>query len=104
MVQSNRVLQASHGFGIQQVLLASQAVLVLAAHRQIGASLRCWRIGVGMLLKGLARQRFNANALDLRGRARKVPLHHVAGQSDGLENLGALVRLHGRDAHLGHHL
>ena len=34
----------------------------------------------------------------------KAPVDDLGGQSDGLEYLCSLVRLHGGDPHLGHHL
>ena len=54
VVLPNRVLQAGHGVGVQQVLLAAQPVLVLAADREICASLRSRGVSVGVLLEGFA--------------------------------------------------
>ena len=50
------------------------------------------------------RDALEADALHLADRALEVALDHVAGQADGLEDLGARIGRHRRDAHFGHGL
>ena len=45
-----------------------------------------------------------ADALNAARGACETPLDDIVGQAHRFEDLGALVRLQGRDAHLGHHL
>src|SRR3989442_864792 len=43
----------------------------------------------------------DADPFDPGGRSREVAVHELVVEADGLEDLGATVRLHGGDAHLG---
>ena len=52
----------------------------------------------------LLRDAVEADPLNRRPRSREAALDHLAVESDGFEYLRAVVRRHGRDAHLGHDL
>ena len=43
-----------------------------------------------------------SDSLDNRWRSREVGIDEVAVEPDGIEDLGAAIRLERRDAHLGH--
>ena len=104
MILAHRVLQTRYGLGIEQVLLAAQAELVLPAHVEFGDILRQRLIRVPVLGDGLPGQRLQIDSLDLGGRAREVLIDDFARQPDRFENLGPMVRLHRGDPHLRHDL
>ena len=65
--------------------------------------------GVLGIAQRVAAERFlgehvEVDALDAAGRAGEAAVDHFVAQADGLEDLGALVALQRRDAHLGHDL
>ena len=102
---AHRLLQPVDRFRVEQVELAVRAPLVLAARRQLGLALR---LALGerrrVAHEHFARDHVEADAADARGGAGEVFVDDVLAQAHGLEHLRAVVTLHGRDAHLGHHL
>ena len=58
----------------------------------------------GVAGHGLAADTGKREAADAGGGAREAEVDDVAAEAEGLEDLRALVRLQGRDAHLGHDL
>ncbi len=101
---THRLLQAVDRLGIEQVIFAVGAPLILSAGRQhlvVGIALAKGRV--------MAQQHFPGNRLDVdatnaRTRPREVFVNHILTQSHGLEHLRTVIALHRRDAHLGHHL
>src|SRR6185312_6223866 len=65
---------------------------------------RVFAKGIAVPLEGFLSDLTEANALDLGGGAGEIAGDEGARQADGVENLGAAVRLISRDAHFGHHL
>uniref|UniRef100_A0A2M4B0I0 Putative secreted protein n=1 Tax=Anopheles triannulatus TaxID=58253 RepID=A0A2M4B0I0_9DIPT len=69
-------------------------------------------LGIGMRrtvhqivpLEPLAGQHLQTDAADARLGAAEAEIDHIRSHAHGFEDLGALVRLQRRDAHLGHHL
>ena len=96
----HRVLQFADGDRIQQVALASDAILIFATDAQ-------FRIGfAGRLERELvfhqrfACQHFHGHAFNARGRAGEVALDQRFLQADGLEDLRALITLQRGNSHL----
>ena len=98
--RANRLLESSHGLRIPLVVDAVRAVFVLALAFEVRIVLegdRVTRLYVRLDL-------FDADPLGADLRPLEVLPHEVRGETDGLEDLGALVALDGRDAHLRHRL
>ena len=100
----DRVLQPRDSVRIEQVLLAADAVVVLAADVEIDVGAGDRQVGAAVPLEAFLRDHVEADALDLRGRAGEELVDDLAIEPDGLEDLGAVIGLHGGDAHLRHRL
>ena len=100
------VLQLEDRLGVEEVELALAAPLVLAAHLElaVGPLGRPGLVGLAVAGGHLGRQHGEADAADAAGRPGEVLVDQRAVEADRLEDLGAGVGGHGRDAHLGHHL
>mmetsp|Transcript_100539 Transcript_100539/g.288012 ORF Transcript_100539/g.288012 Transcript_100539/m.288012 type:complete len:1151 (+) Transcript_100539:506-3958(+) len=103
-VRLGRLLQQHHGRRGVEVRLAAVTVVEVARvgqERNLGGRVRVGRVveaaNVGVKTLEVA-------ALNAASRAGKATVDHLVGETDGLEDLGALVRLEGRDTHLGHDL
>ena len=96
----HRVLELADRERVQQMAFAPHAVLIFAADAQLRVRVARQLHRELVLQDRLSRQHFDADALDPRSRSRKVAFHERTVQSDGLENLGALITLQRRDAHL----
>ena len=101
-----RVLELEHGLGVEEVELALAAPLVLATNLElaVGPLGRAGLVGPAVPSRHLGRQDARPDAAD----AAEVPVKYssisVAVEADGLEDLGAGVGGHRRDAHLRHDL
>ncbi len=99
------LLQLGDGVRVVQVPLAAQAPLVEAPQLQVGIVVDVvLDVGGPVAHEGLALDRGHVDTADARDGAREVLLHDLVGEPDGLEDLGADVRRHRGDAHLGHRL
>ncbi len=103
-VAARGVLEVAHRLKGPGVVLAALAEQVVAADREGILQNRRGTEGLAV-----ARGRFRcdlrqAGTLDGGGGAGEIMLDESARQTDGVEDLGAAIRLIGRDAHLGHHL
>ena len=99
------VLQLVDGLRIHQVELASGAVLVLAARGEAGVH----DGPLGRKAALVAHPRFlgddvDADSAHARRRPGEVLVDEVLREPDRLEDLRAVVALHGADPHLGDHL
>jgi len=100
------VLQPEDGLGVEQVRLALTAPLVLAPDGEGAVGGRDARRGVRRrVAQGhLLGEDVESDSPEGGGGAREVLLDQLVGEAECLEDLGAAVRHHGGDAHLGHHL
>jgi hypothetical protein len=99
---AHRVLQERDRLRVPLVVLAVAAPGVHAAHGQeVGVGPR---VGARVLVERLAGERLEADAADPRRRAGEVRLDELGRQADRLEDLGAVVGVDRRDAHLGDRL
>ncbi len=100
------VLELEDGVGVEQVVLAFAAPLVLTADGQLAVGLLGWSVGEGhgVALRHLAGDLVEPDAAEPGHGAGEELVDQVLGQADGLEDLGAGVGGHRGDAHLGHHL
>ena len=100
------MLQAEDGVGVEQVRLTFAPPLVLAAHAELAVRephpVR--RVCRGVPGRGLRGEDVETDPTELADRAGEVAVDELLRQAEGLEDLGAAVGRHGRDAHLGHHL
>ena len=104
-VRAGRVLEPRDHLRVPHVAFAAGAPVVVARVREFGDAFAV--VGgeaAGVTLQRVLRQPFETGALDPAGGAGEAAVDHFRGQSDRLEDLGALVALERRDAHLGHHL
>ena len=101
---AHRVLQMGDGVGRPVMLLAAQAVGVLAAGIERVAVDRRVAIGEPVAFDGLPRDLRQPRPADGARGAGEEPLDEALVQADGVEDLRAAIGLVGRDAHLGHHL
>ncbi len=102
VVRPAGVLQLIDGLRIPVMVFALDAVVDLAAEVELADRRRFVRHAMPpeRLLADLA----DPDAFHARGRAGEVAVDELVIESDGLEDLRAAVRLHGRDAHLGEDL
>ncbi len=100
------VLEPEHGLGVEQVVLAFAAPLVLAAglQRAVRPGRRVDREGAAVAAQHLGCEHVEADPAEAADGAREVLVDDGAAQADRLEDLGACVRGDGADAHLRHHL
>ncbi len=101
---THSVLKLADGLRVQEVPLAAQAELVVPADLELGVRFRGRLHRECMFDHSFASQYIQTHALDARGRAREIPLHHRAVQPDHFEDLRAEIALQGRDPHLGEDL
>ena len=106
LLGAGRVLEAGDGRGVEEVVLALAAPLVVAAGLERAVRRRDARGRVGLEVSGqhLLGDDVEADAAQRRGRAGEVLVDELLGQAHGLEDLGAAVGGDGGDAHLGHDL
>src|SRR3569832_1697986 len=100
-VLPHRMLQFADRRWVQQVVLATLAVLILSPDNEVGLRLRQRLEGEGVFHLRLARQHAKADALNTRSGAWEVRLDEIMVQTDCLKHLGATIALQRRDAHLG---
>ena len=74
--------------------------MIAAADRKFGFGFGERTEGMLVLHLRFARQHIQANSFQARSRAREIGVHQFFVQSDRFENLGALIALQRRDAHL----
>ncbi len=100
------VLELEHRLRIEEVDLALAPPLVLAPRLELAVRPLGGPVEMGQTVPGghLRRQHVEPHAPDAAHRAGEVLVDHLAGEADGLEDLGAGVGRHGGDAHLGHDL
>ena len=98
------VLQVGDRVRRPVMLLAAQAVGVLAAGIERVAIDRRVAIGEPVAFDGLARDLRQPHPADGARRTGEEPLDETLVQADRVEDLRAAIGLVGRDAHLGHHL
>ncbi len=101
---AHRLLQAMDGLGVEQVILAIGAPLVLASHRQRVPLERPLRERRLVAQQHLLRDHVRADAADARGRPAEVLVDHVLPEPHRLEHLRAAVALKRGNAHLGGNL
>ena len=106
LAAAGRVLQLVDGLRVEQVVLAFAAPLVLAAGLEgaVRPLLLTERVGAGVATADLFGHLVQADAAQAADRAGEVLVDQIGTEADRLEDLGAGVGRHGRDAHLGHHL
>ena len=92
------------GFRAEQVMLAVGPPLVLAAGRQCLAGQRPLREGGLVAHQHLAGHDVQADAADARCGPGEMLVNDVLADANSLEELGTVIALHGRHAHLGHDL
>ena len=97
-VLPHRVLHLTDGERIEQVIFAALAVLILAAHDQLGFRIRERLEGVGMLHLRFASKHAEADALDARRGAGEVGLNKRFVQAHCFEDLRATITLQSTDA------
>ena len=100
-VAARGVLEVAHGLEGPGVVLAALAQQIIAADGERVAQHRRCTEGLAMALSGLGRDLVEPGALDCGGGAGEIAVDEFARQADGVEDLGAAIRLVGRDAHLG---
>ena len=104
LAAASGVLQLEYRLGIEEVVLAVTAPLILAAglelHGPGWARPERPRVPEAHFL----RNDVDADAAHARGRVREVPVDERLAQPDRLEDLRAAIALQRRDPHLRHHL
>ncbi len=100
------VLELEHRLRVEEVELALAAPLVLAPDLELamGPLGRPRLVGQAVPRRHLGGQHGEPDAADAARGAGEVLVDHGAVEADRLEDLGAGVGGHGRDAHLRHHL
>ena len=98
------LLELDDRLGRPHVLLSVRAPGVFATRGQVAAGGGADAVGGLVEVDRLLHHLEEADAVDLRGRAREVALDEGRLQADRLEDPRAAVAHQGRDAHLGHHL
>ncbi len=98
------LLQLVNCLGVEEVVFAVFAPLVLAANLQGAPVDRALREGMRVAHGGLTRDDLDTRAADARGGPGEVFIHEVLVETDRFEDLRAAVALDGRDAHLGEDL
>ena len=105
VIGAGGVLELGDGVGVPLVDLAVAAPLVSPTGVQVqGCVNLVLREGKVVPLQLLFLHHLQADALDAGRSPGEVLVDKVLVQAHGLENLGALVALHGGNAHLGHDL
>ena len=100
------VLELEDRLGVEEVVLALAAPLVLAAGLEVavGPLLGPARVGDGVAQADLLGELVEADAAEAADGAGEVLVDELLAEADGLEDLRAGVGRDRRDAHLGHHL
>ena len=98
------VLQHRHRFGIEQMVFAVTPPLVFTAPIEFGMNHRALGVSAVMPQRHFAGDHVDADTTDARSGPGKILVDKFLRQADGLENLGATIRLNRRDAHLREHL
>ena len=93
------VLQLGDGRGVEEVILAARAELIVAASGQLGIGIGHGAKGVLVLEDGFLGEHLQIHPFNLRRRSREVLLDQLLAQADGLENLRAAVTLERRYSH-----
>ena len=103
---AGRVLQLEHGVGVEQVVLALTAPLVLPADLEFAVRALVGAVQVGQLVASgdVRGDVVEVDAADRAGQPGEVLVEHALRDADGLEQLRAGVGGHRGDAHLRHHL
>jgi hypothetical protein len=104
LAAARRVLQLVDRIGIEEVVLAIAAPLVLAAFVEIALGDRAQRERQFVARAYFLGDRLDAHAANARRRPREIAIDEVFRQADRLEDLRAAIALQRRDAHLRHHL
>ena len=94
------VLELEHGLGVEEVVFAVGAPLVLAAGGKDRGLDRALGIGGVVAQKHLGGDGGKADTADAGGGPGDVLVDDILADADGFEDLGAAVALEGRDAHL----
>ncbi len=105
-VGAGGVLQLEHGLGVEEVVLALAAPLVLATELEpaVGPLLGPRRMGEGVAGGDLGGDLVEPDATEAAHGAGEVLVDEVLPQPDGLEHLRPRVGRHRGDAHLRHDL
>ena len=100
------VLKFEHGVGVEQVVLAFAAPLVLPAHLKFTVRAFVGPVEVGQRVAGgdVGGDVVEFDPAHRAVQAGEVLVEHGLGDPDGLEQLGSGVGGHRGDAHLRHHL
>ena len=100
------VLQLEHRVGVEQVVLALAAPLVLPAHLEFAVRALVGPVQVGQFVAGgdVGGDVVEVDTAHRAVQAGEVLVEHRLGDADGLEQLRPGVGGHRRDAHLRHHL
>ena len=103
---AGRVLELEHGVGVEEVVLALAAPLVLATEVEVavGALVGSRWVREQVTALALLGDLVESDAGDLRDGAREVLVDQLLVEPDRLEHLRAAVRRDGGDAHLRHDL
>ena len=103
IVAAHGMLKPRNAFRRPGMILAAQAVGIIAAHIQHAAIDGIVAIGVAMAADAFLAHFLQADAFNGGGGAGEEFLDKIGGEPHRVENLGAAIGLVGRDAHLGHH-
>ena len=92
-LRARGVLQLEHRLGVEEVVLALAAPLVLAARPQVAVGRLLGTVEVGEAVTGghLLGEHVEADAAEAAGGAGEVLVDELLGQADRLEHLGAGV-------------
>src|SRR5262249_46925472 len=101
---ADRVLELVDTLGIEEMVLAILAELVVAANVEGVAIERALGKGPLVALLDFVGNDVEADAGDARRGPGEVLADNLLAQADGLEDLGAAIALGGGNAHLGHDL
>ena len=93
------LLQLGDGLGVDQVVFAARAVLIIAASGQVGIGVGHRAEGVLVLEDGLLGEHLQIHPFNPRSRSGEVLLHQLLAQADGLEDLRTPVALQRRYPH-----
>ena len=100
------VLQLEHRLGVEQVVFALAAPLVLATELEpaVGPLLGAARVGDRVTHPDRRRDLIEPDPAEPADGTREVSVDELLAEPDRFEDLGAGVRRHGRHPHLRHHL
>uniref|UniRef100_A0A6B0V3H0 Putative secreted protein n=1 Tax=Ixodes ricinus TaxID=34613 RepID=A0A6B0V3H0_IXORI len=103
-VGAGSLLQVGDADRVVDVALPAGAPVVLAGVAQHQAVIVRLGIGKTVALHQVGRQHLKGGAPQAGGRVPEALVDHLIGQAHRFKDLGPLVAVQGRDAHLGHHL